>query len=160
MRLFVGCALALMAANSALATPERDRVWDSLIAEAQKRGGSETRLDKSTSYVFQRPDGTYVTFTHASTNGVRAVCLISKNQNLAVCDDWDTGKLAYSWRADAMSPWTHSDKPPSANEATPIDMLLGFLGQVLSTGSESTRGSSLGGYWRTTGTGAHWVNRH
>jgi hypothetical protein len=144
-----------MAANSALASPERDQVWDSLIAEAQKRGGLETRLDKSTSYVFQRPDGAYVTFTHASTNGVRAVCLISKSQNLAVCDDWDTGKLAYGWRADAASPWTHSDKPPapSADEATPIAKLLGFLGDVLSRGRPSN------GYWRETGTGFHWVNR-
>ena len=158
MRLFVCCALALMAADSAHATPERDRIWDSLIAEAQKHGGSETRLDKSTSYVFQRPDGAYVTFTHSFSNGVRAVCLISKDQKLIVCDDWDTGKLRYGWRADAASPWTHSDNPPSANEATPIDTLLGFLGQVLSTGA--TRGSSMDGYWRTTGTGVHWVNRH
>jgi len=159
VRLLLCCVLAIMAANPALATPERDRNWDALIAEAQRRGGVETRLDTSTSYVFQRPDGAYVTFSHSLANGVRAVCLISKDQNLGVCDDWDTGRLAYSWRADAASPWTHSDKPPSANEATPIDMLLGFLGQVLSVGSESTRGSSMHGYWRTTRTGVHWVNR-
>ena len=155
MRLFVCCALALMAANSALATPERDRAWNLLIAEAQKRGGSETQLDKSTSYVFQRPDGSYVTFTHALTNGVRAICVISKDQDLAVCGDWDTEKLAYSWRADAASPWTHSDKPPApiADEATPIAELFGFLGDVLSWGAPSH------GYWRETATGPHWVDR-
>jgi len=151
VRLFLGCALAIMAVNPALATPERDRIWDSLIAEAQKRGGSETRLDKSTSYVFQRPDGEYVTFTHALTNGVRAVCVISKDQNIVVCDDWDTGKLTYGWRADAQSPWTHSDKPPEG--ATPIDQLFGFLGNVLSWGA------SPHGYWRDTASGLHWVNR-
>ena len=165
MRLFVCCALAIMAANSALATPERDRIWDSLIAEARKHGGSETRLDKSTSYVFQRPDGSYVTFTHCFTNGVRAVCLISKDQNLVVCDDWDTRKITYGWRADAASPWTHSDSPPPADsvaQQTPVDMLLNFLGQVLTTGSQSagTYGRErAGGYWRNTATGPHWVNR-
>jgi hypothetical protein len=155
VRLFLYCALAIIAANSALATSERDRIWDSLIAEAQKRGGSETRLDKSTSYVFQRPDGEYVTFTHALTNGVRAVCVISKDQNIVVCDDWDTGKLTYGWRADAESPWTHSDKPPAptADEATPIAKLFGFLGNVLSWGAPSH------GYWRETASGVHWVNR-
>jgi hypothetical protein len=159
VRSFLCCALALMAANSALATPERDRIWDSLIAEAQRRGGSETRLDKSTSYVFQRPDGVYVTFTHSFANGVRAVCLVSKDQKLVVCDDWDTGKLRYGWRADAAAAWTQSDNPPSADQKTPIDMLLGFLAQILNTGAESTRGSSMHGYWRTTATGMHWVNR-
>jgi hypothetical protein len=154
VRFFLACALAMMAVNSALATPERDRSWDSLIAEAQRRGGSETRLDKSTSYVFQRPDGEYVTFTHALTNGVRAVCVISKDQNVVVCADWDTGKLTYGWRADALSLWTHSDKPPdpNADQATPIDQLFGFLGNVLTWGASH-------GYWRETATGPHWINR-
>ena len=90
---------------------------------------------------------------------MRAVCLVTKDQNIVVCGDWDTGKLRYGWRADAATAWTQSDNPPSADQATPIDMLLGFLGKVLSEGGESTRGSSMHGYWRTTGTGAHWVNR-
>jgi hypothetical protein len=155
VRVFLTCALAMMAASSALATPERDRSWDALIAEAQRRGGSETRLDNSASYVFQRPNGEYVAFTHALTNGARAVCMISKDQNLVVCDDWDTGKLTYSWRADALSLWTHSDKPPDANaaQATPIDQLFGFLGEVLSGGAP------MHGYWRNGTFGPHWVNR-
>lgn len=152
MRLFVCCALALMAADSAHATPERDRIWDSLIAEAQKHGGSETRLDKSTSYVFQRPDGSYLTFTRSFANGVRAVCLISQDQTLTVCDDWDTGKIRYGWRADATSPWTQSDTPPSApsaDETTPIARLLAFLADVISWGSPTH------GHWRSTATGLH-----
>lgn len=156
MRLFVGCALTIMAASSALATPERDRAWEALIAEAQKHGGQETQLDKSASYVFQRPDGAYVTFTRVFASGARSVCLVAKDSNLVVCGAWETGKITYGWRADAASPWTHSDTPPpaSAGQPSPIDMLLSFLGEVLATGAESP-----GGYWRHTATGLHWVNR-
>jgi len=157
VRLSLCCALAIMAARPAVATPERDRAWDALIAEAQKHGGQETRLDKSASYVFQRPDGSFVTFTRVFESGARAVCLITKDQNLSVCGDWETGKIRYGWRADAASPWTQSDTPPPANadQPSPVDMLLSFLGKVIGTGTRS----SAGGYWRETATGPHWVNR-
>ena len=148
MRLFVCCVLAITAANSALATPERDRAWDALIAEAQKHGGQEMRLDKSASYVFQRPDGSFLTFTRLFDKQTRSVCLIAKDQNLTVCGDWETGKISYGWHADATRTWTHSD-------TSPVDMLLSFLGKVLATGAERS-----GGYWRETATGLHWVNRH
>lgn len=74
MRVLVGCALALMAAEFAFAeTPERDKAWDLLIAEAKKHGGEETQYKTSTSYVFQRPDGLYVTFTRMLDNRTRGL---------------------------------------------------------------------------------------
>ena len=47
-------------------------------------------LDRSASYVLQRPDGSYVTFTRLLGAAKRSVCLISKDQHASVCIDWDS----------------------------------------------------------------------
>ncbi len=135
MRLLVSSALMLIASELAFAgTPERDRAWDMLIAEAKKHGGEETQYKSSASYVFQRPDGSSVTFTRMLDNGTRAVCVISKDQNSTVCGNWDSGKLRYGQRADAGSPWTYSDTPPKAPDAGdkgPFASLSASLGDVI-----------------------------
>ena len=132
-------AFALLVVLPATAgTPERDKAWDALIAQAKKRGGAETPINNSISYVFQRPDGAYVSFTWMTDSPVRAVCVISKDQNLNVCGNWDTGKIAYGWRADANSPWTHSDNPPPKDAATspkgPMDSLKSIFDDILEAG--------------------------
>ncbi len=143
MRLFVCCVLALMASELAFAgTPERDKAWDLLIAEAKKHGGEETQYKTSTSYVFHNPDGLSVTFTRMLDNGTRAVCVMSKDQNAIVCGNWDTRALKYGWRADAASPWTYSDTPPdktSAEQKGPFASLLASLGDVIGMGMKGTK---------------------
>ncbi len=138
MRLLVFCALMLIASELAFAgTPERDKAWDMLIAEAKKHGGGETQYKSSTSYVFQRPDGLFVTFTKMLDNGTRAVCVIAKDQNSTVCGNWDSGELRYCQRADAGSPWTYSDTPPKAPDAQkkgPFASLLASLGDIIGMG--------------------------
>jgi hypothetical protein len=156
MRLLVCCALALMAAEFAFAgTPERDQAWDLLIAEAKKHGGGETQYKTSTSYVFQRPDGSFVTFTRMLDKGTRAVCVISQDQNVTICGNWETGKLLYGWRADAGSSWTYSDTPPdttAAEEKGPLASLLASLGDLIEMGS-----SSALAHWHLTSSGFSWV---
>jgi hypothetical protein len=143
MRRLICCALALMAAEFAFAgTPERDKAWDLLIAEAKKHGGGETQYKTSTSFVFQRSDGSFVTFTWMPDNGTHAVCVISKDQNVTICGNWDTSKLKYGWRADAGSPWTYSDTPPdktSAEEKGWFASLLASLGDVIGMGMKDTK---------------------
>lgn len=85
---------------------DRDKAWDKLIEQARTHGGVETKLDKSSSYVFQRQDGSYVSFTRLlSTAKGRSVCLIAKDENATACVDWDTGKLTLGSRADPATPW-------------------------------------------------------
>lgn len=118
VRFLCFCAFLLLLGEVANAgTPERDKDWDLLIAEAKKHGGSETTYKTSTSYVFQKPDGRTVTFTRMLDTGVRAVCVLSKDQNVTVCGNWDSGQLRYGWRADSGSEWSYSDTPPQAAKA-------------------------------------------
>ncbi len=90
----------------AAAPAERDKEWRALIAAAVSRGATETKLDRSASYVFQDPDGDYLTFTRLlTTDKGRSVCLIKQNETATACADWDTGKLTLGKRADAATPW-------------------------------------------------------
>jgi hypothetical protein len=168
MRFLVSCTLALMAAEAAFAeTPERDKAWDLLIAEAKKHGGEETQYKTSTSYVFQRPDGLYVTFTRMLDSPTRAVCVISKDQNATVCGNWDTGKLKYGSRADAASAWTYSDSAPeaaSAEEENPFASLLASLANVIEMDMDAS--NTFGRFrfttrrFRFTASEFHWIKGH
>ncbi len=122
-------ALTLSVAHAG--APDKDKAWDALIDEVKKHGGVETTLDRSASYVFQRPDGSYVTFTRLLAVAKRSVCLISKDQNASVCVDWDSGKTSYGDRADAATPWRIHEGPSveetAANQPGPLDNLFSWL---------------------------------
>jgi len=98
---------ALLAGSLAVAdAPERDKAWSDLIAQAKAHGAEETKLDRSSSYVFQREDGSYLTFTRLkATDKGRSVCLIAKELTTTACVDWDTGRLKLGRREDAATPW-------------------------------------------------------
>ena len=123
------------AAFAAEDPPPRDaESWAKLIAAAKARGGVETQLDKSSSYVFQQEDGNFVTLTQwRSTPPKRFVCTIAKDQKSTVCVRWETGQTTYGERADAASPWKTrvgealADTQPS----TPAGELLGQIGKFV-----------------------------
>ena len=108
-RLSLRCASLLAALGScgALADgPDRDKAWAELVDQAKAHGAAETKLDRSSSYVFQRPDGSYLSLTWlAAPKAARSVCLIAKDENATACVDWDSGKLTLGDRADAATPW-------------------------------------------------------
>jgi hypothetical protein len=136
-------ALAQLAASSALAaSSERDRVWDQLIAEAKKHGGEETQYKTSVSYVFRKPEGEFVTFTKMLDSPTRAVCLLSKDQTVTVCENWDTEKLRYGWRGDANSPWSYGDDPPNGEKKSGFASLLAQFGDIIGMGLKA---KGLGG---------------
>jgi hypothetical protein len=125
--LAISCLLA-----PALATPEKDAAWDKLIADAVKRGGVETIMVKTASYVFAGPNGLNVTFARTLDNKVRAICAMYLNANVNVCMKWDTEKMNYATRASENAPWVVSDVPPDAPESAPetplwLDLLSAFL---------------------------------
>jgi hypothetical protein len=125
--------LAALAASPAYGgAPDKDKAWDALIEQVKTHGGVETVLDKSASYVFQRPDGSYVTFTRLLAAAKRSVCLISKDNHASVCVDWDSGKTSYGDHADAASPWRVHEGPSveetAAKQPGPLDNLLSWLG--------------------------------
>jgi hypothetical protein len=135
----------LIAGGSALAgTPERDKAWEALIAEAKKHGGEETQYKTSVSYVFHKSDGEFVTFTRMLDSPTRAVCVMSKDQSVIVCGNWDTGKLKYGLRPDAHSSWTYSDEPPGAETSFGFGDLLAKLGDIMSMGTKYSK-SRTGG---------------
>ncbi len=134
IRSYAVAVLAALVATAAVAgTPEKDKAWDALIAEAKKHGGVETKLDQSASYVFQQRDGTFVTFTRTFKGGKRAACLIAKDQNATACFDWDSGKVTYGGRADAASPWVNRPAPDEADKEQPgmLASLLSGFGNIL-----------------------------
>ena len=142
-------AVAALTVHSAFAaTPKRDKDWEALIAEAKQHGGVETVLDKSASWVFQRPDGVYVTFTRVLKNSKRSVCLIAKNQNATVCVDWDSGKTSYGLRADAATPWTIHDASSvdevAAVAPRPLQSLFSALQSILSQTKRGRSGTGKG----------------
>ena len=145
--LLVVVAIATLRVGSAFAgAPDKDARWDALIAQAKAHGGVETTLDRSASYVFQAPDGSFVTLTRVLKGSKRAVCLIAKDQNRSVCVDWDTGETTFGGRAGAASPWKTHDSPPLeeawANEPGPFQALMsGFLDIVRGFGA-STQGKN------------------
>lgn len=127
-------AIAAFGAGSAFAAqPDKDKRWDALIAQAKAHGGAETVLDRTASYVFQAPDGSFVTLTRVVGGSKRAVCLIAKDQNRSMCVNWDTGETTFSERSDSASPWkTRVAALPMeqvwANEPSPFQKLTsGFL---------------------------------
>lgn len=112
-----GAALAAEASDP----PPRDaKSWDRLIEAAKARGGAQTKLDKSSSYVFAQENGDFVTLTEwRSTPPKRFVCTIAKNQKSTVCVRWETGQTTYGERADAASPWkTRIASPLEETSAT------------------------------------------
>jgi hypothetical protein len=125
----IGC---LLSGTAFAATPQRDKAWDGLIAQAKAHGGVETKLDRSASYIFQRPDGSYLSFTRllASEKG-RSVCLIAKDENATACVDWDTGKLTLGSRDDPATPWKFRSKASlDAFEADRPGLFQSFLSGV------------------------------
>ena len=133
----VWLALAGVAAgDDAPDPPTRDaKSWAKLIEAAKAKGGAETKLDKSSSYVFQQENGDFVTLTEwRSTPPKRYVCTIAKNQKSTVCVRWETGQTTYGERADAASPWkTRVASPLADTPATTPEgaMLKQFLDYVL-----------------------------
>jgi hypothetical protein len=116
--------------------PHDAKSWDLLIEAAKQRGGSETKLDKSTSYVFQQQDGNFLTLTEWRSPFKRFVCVIAKDQKSTVCVQWETGRTTYGERADAASPWkTRQGVALEDRATTPGDTFLGkiagFVGGAL-----------------------------
>jgi hypothetical protein len=128
---------------------DRDKAWDKLIDQAKAHGGVETRLEKSSSYVFQRQDGSYVSFTRlfASEKG-RSVCLIAKDENATACVDWDTGKLTLGSRADPATPWKFRSVASldafEAEQPGIFDKFVSTIKRLLSSGKRSRRQSAGG----------------
>jgi len=131
-RVAISAVAALTLTSAEAAAPDKDKAWDALIEQVKQHGGVETVLDRSASYVFQRPDGSYVTFTRLLAAAKRSVCLISKDQHASVCVDWDSGKTSYGDHADAASPWRVHEGPSveetAANQPGPLEGLLSWLG--------------------------------
>ena len=157
--------VSLLACGSVFAgTAERDQGWDKLIAEAQAHGGVETKLDKSASYVFQRPDGSYVSFTRLlATDKGRSVCLIAKDQNATACVDWTTGKLTLGNRADPATPWKfRSIASLDAFEAEQPGFFEKLLSAIkgLASPARRSRRTSAGGYWGYRNGNMNWFNAH
>jgi len=128
MRLGGWVLVGVLAAAPALADPPpRDaKSWALLIEAAKKRGGAETRLDKSSSYVFQQQDGNFLSLTEWRKPLKRFVCVIAKDQRATVCVNWETGRTTYGERDDDASPW--KTRPATAleetQETTPAGNLL------------------------------------
>jgi hypothetical protein len=136
---------AAVATNARAGTPDQDKRWAALIAAAQNRGGAETKLEKTASYVFQQEDGAFVTLTRALTNGKRFVCLVAKDSKASVCVDWDTSKTYYGARADAASPWKTHEGPTldelAADQPGPLGKLMSFVNSAIHS-LPKTRGYS------------------
>ena len=159
------CVAAAAASFSAAAgTPERDKSWDALIAEAKAHGGAETRLDQSASYIFQRPDGVYVSFTRLLKGEKRSVCLIGKDQNETICVDWDSGKTTWGSRADAATPWklheAASIEEIASKAPGPFDALSSAFQSMFGGKRQSRNSSPQGVYWRSQSGQGVWVNRN
>lgn len=152
-----------MALPATAGTPERDKGWDDLIAQAKAHGGVETKLDKSVSYVFQRPDGSYLTITRLTgAEARRSVCLVAEQENATACIAWDTGKLTVGDRADPATPWRFHTLASldefEAQQPTMVDKLLSFVQDLVFSGGRSRRGGQ-GGYWRQGKSGnPYWVS--
>lgn len=137
-------AIAAFGVGSAFAAaPDKDKRWDALIAQAKARGGTETVLDRSASYVFQAPDGSFVTLTRVLRGSKRAVCLIAKDQMKSMCVNWDTGETTFGERAGAASPWKTHDASPieETNQPGPFQTLMsGFLNIIGALGGGTRHG--------------------
>jgi len=164
-RFFCGTlALAAPFAQAFAGTPERDMGWDALIEQAKQHGGAETKLDLSSSYVFRRPDGSFLTLTRLQgPKRTRLVCLVSKDQNATACVEWDSGKLTLGSRADAATPWTFRNKESldafEAEQPGVFEQLFSTIrGLIMGPGTSRKSGSP--GYWRYSADGhLYWENR-
>jgi hypothetical protein len=142
--------MALIAAPVLAGTPERDKAWDAAVAQAKAHGGVETRLDRSVSYVFRRPDGSFLSLTRPlDADKGRSVCLIATDENATACVDWDTGELKLGSRADAATPWSvRSFQSLDAFEkAQPgfAEQLLSSLEELVLRGGPPNVGWGFGG---------------
>jgi hypothetical protein len=157
--LTLSCLIAHAVSVAQAGTPERDKAWAALVAAAKGHGGTETKLDRSASFVFQRPDGSYVTFTRLlqSDNG-RSVCLIAKDENATACVDWESGKLTLGSRADPATPWTfRSLASLDAFEAEKPGVVQQLFSSIQSLVANTGRpGASHGGYWRNQNGAESW----
>jgi hypothetical protein len=160
-KMFISCIAACAIASTRAGTPERDKSWASLVEAAKAHGGSETKLDRSASFVFQRPDGSYLTFTRLLQGGnSRSICLIAEDENATACVDWDSGKLTLGSRADPATPWSfRSHASLDAFEAEKP----GVVGQLFSSIENLVTGAgrpskAKSGYWREREGAVSWVN--
>lgn len=155
------CLAYLVIAPAVAGTPERDKAWDALIAQAKAHGGAETKLDRSASYVFQRPDGSYLSFTRLlQSDKGRSVCLIAKDENATACVDWDSGKLTLGSRADPATPWKfRSSASLDAFEAEQPGFFQQFLSSIQSlvTSAGNSKKSGAGGNWHYRNGGMSWA---
>jgi hypothetical protein len=128
-------------------SPERDAAWSELIAQAKAHGAEETKLDRSASYVFQREDGSYLTFTRLlTTDKGRSICLIAKELTATACADWDTGRLKLGKRADAATPWSfYAFESLDALEAAKPGLLDQLVSSVNKLLVSATRPGGHGG---------------
>ena len=145
------CVLIAAATPVCAGSPERDKAWSELIAQAKEHGAEETKLDKSASYVFQREDGSYLTFTRMlATDKGRSVCLIAKELTATACADWDSGQLKLGRRADAATPWKfYSFASFDAFEAAKpgfLDQLVSEVNKLLAMGAKHNDRAGSGCY--------------
>lgn len=154
----LACLSCLLFALPAVAdVSERDKAWDALVAAAKAHGARETKLDRSSSFVFQREDGSYLTLTRMlETAKGRSVCLIAKGEMSTACVDWETGLLRLGIRKDAATPWKFvnfkSLEALEAAQPTMIDKLAWvahyFISAFGSPDGECVRESKSGAYYR------------
>jgi hypothetical protein len=131
---FIGIALASAGRADDAPPPHDAASWAKLIEAAKARGGAETKLDKSSSYVFQQENGDFITLTEwRSTPPKRFLCTIAKDQKATVCVRWETGQTTYGERADAASPWKTrlATSLEDTKESTPAGQLLGKIGDFI-----------------------------
>jgi hypothetical protein len=151
--------LSLFGAAVAAGSPERDKAWNAWIEQAKAHGGVETVLESSASFVFQRPDGVYVTFTRLLKSAKRSVCLIAKDQHATICMDWDTGKASYGSRPDAATPWTvHGGPSPEEVAAEQPGLLDEMLSMFAPKGGGGAGGRRHSGYSTHRDGNPVWVN--
>ena len=157
----LSCFAALALASAEAGTPERDKAWDALMQAAKAHGGTETKLDRSASFVFQRPDGSYLTLTRLlQSDKGRSVCLIAADENATACVDWDSGKLTLGSRADPATPWSFRSLASldafEAEQPGVVEQLFSSI-QNLVTGAGNVSKSHTG-YWRERNGVTSWVN--
>jgi hypothetical protein len=156
----LSCIVAQAVSVARAGTPERDKAWDALVTAAKAHNGTETKLDRSASFVFQRPDGSYLTFTRLlQSDKGRSVCLIANDENATACVDWESGKLTLGSRADPATPWTfRSLASLDAFEAEKPGVVQQLFSSIQSLVANVSRpGASHGGYWRNQNGAESWV---
>lgn len=125
-------AILLIVSTAAHAgSPEKDRLWAAAIDAAKARGGVETVLDKSASYVFRTAEGDYVSLTRLLKSDKRSVCEIAKDEHATLCVDWDTGRATLGHRVDNASPWVNVDYASLDEAPAAANPVQSFLAKFL-----------------------------